>query len=122
MSCIHGLDEINCPTCRIVKNTIPQESLSLKNNNNLNPFNPIFKRYIKRKEDLHREIMPKRVKLNSFPINLVPKPNLLNRIPKFENAMFLERIREIDISKADLFNISKKIALESPEWKFEDKE
>ncbi len=122
MSCIHGLNEINCPTCRIVKHSIPHESLSLKNNSNLNPINPIFNRFLKRKEDLYGEIMPKRAKLNSFSINLVPKPNLLNGIPKFKNAMFLERMKEIDISKADLFNISKKIALESPEWKFEDKE
>ena len=30
MTCIHGLDEINCPTCRILKSTVPLKEIKLK--------------------------------------------------------------------------------------------
>jgi hypothetical protein len=46
----------------------------------------------------------------------------VNEIPNFENKMFKDRLKEIDIAKSDLFGISKKIPLESPEWKFEEED
>ena len=50
------------------------------------------------------------------------KPTFLNELPNFENNLFLERLKEIDVSKADIFGFSKKIPLENPEWKFEEGE
>ncbi|MFX1312900.1 MAG: hypothetical protein ACFFHD_09835 [Promethearchaeota archaeon] len=116
MTCIHGLDEINCPTCRILKSTIPKNLLSIKNPPFLHIENPFFKKNAKLNVKISRDINPKRS--NGFIIPL-QKPPLINQIPNFQNKLFLERTKEIDISKVDIFGISKRIQLESPEWQFE---
>ena len=79
MTCIHGLDEINCPTCRILKSAIPLRGIKLS-------------------------------KL-AFP-----------KINDFRNELFLERSKDLDITKEDNYGITKKIPLESPEWKFEEED
>ena len=53
-------------------------------------------------------------------INPVLKPGTLNELPSFENRMFQDRMKEIDLDKSDIFGISKKIPLENPEWNFEE--
>ena len=121
MPCIHGLDEINCPTCRMTKSTIPESVLKIKElyNNELRPYNPHFNKYNIEKDDLLKDLNPKKEHLDSILSNPLPKPNLLNEIPNFKNNKFLERLEEIDISNSDIFGISKKISLKSPELKVE---
>jgi len=60
-------------------------------------------------------------KINGF-TSPIQKPPLINEIPYFQNKLFLERIKELKISNEDTFGISKKIKLESPEWKFEEED
>jgi hypothetical protein len=73
-------------------------------------------------KNLQNELISKNdVNLNPRLINLIPKPNVINEIPSFKNQLFLERLREIDISKSDVFGISKKIGLLSSELKVKKK-
>ncbi len=121
MPCIHGLDEINCPTCRMTKSTIPESVLKIKElyNNELRPYNPHFNKYNNEKDDLLKDLNPKKDHLYPNLSHTLPKPNLLNEIPNFKNNKFLERLKEIDITNSDVFGISKKISLEGPELKVE---
>lgn len=117
--CIHGLDETNCPTCRIIRSTLPINFLDTKDNAFLKIENPLFKKNYRDDQEILKELLPKKVNSNSNLINLISRPNLFNEIPNFKNKMFSERLNELDLTKFDKFGISKKTSLESPEWKFE---
>ncbi len=121
MPCIHGLDEINCPICRLIKSTMSENQIKLKKYD-LKSENSFIKHYFNKKEKFLNDLIPNKGYPNINRINIIPKPNLMNNLPNFKNKMFIERLKEIDISKSDLFGISKKIPLESPEWKFKDKD
>jgi len=119
MMCIHGLDENVCPTCRILKSTAPKDLLSIKRPSFSHIENPFFKKNAKLSDEISKEIIPN--KLKGFSPSL-QKPPLINQIPSFKNKLFLERTKELNISNDDTFGISKKIQLESPEWKFEEED
>ena len=124
MPCIHGIDETNCPICRITESTVPIKYPNLKevHNNDLKPNNPHLEHLFSENNNLQNELISKNdVNLNPRLINLIPKPNVINEIPSFKNQLFLERLREIDISKSDVFGISKKIGLLSSELKVKKK-
>jgi len=120
MTCIHGLDEINCPTCRISISSIPKTDLKPKNphENHLKPISLAFRQNSIEKEEFLKELRPNKI-IEPHSINPIKKPTLLTDLPNFKNNKFQERLDEIDISKSDVFGISKKMPLESPEWKFE---
>jgi len=119
MPCIHGLDDINCPTCRIMKFSLP------KNNNKINELytnslkleSPFFKLNSKENENFVYEIKPILPDLHKNSINRISTPRLLNKLPSFENKMLLERLGEIEVSKSDVFNLSETTSLANPEWK-----
>ena len=119
MPCIHGLDDINCPTCRIMKFSLP------KNNNKINELytnslkleSPFFKLNSKENENFVNEIKPILPDLHKNSINRILTPRLLNKLPSFENKMLLERLGEIEVSKSDVFNLSETSSLANPEWK-----
>lgn len=123
MTCIHGLDETNCPTCRMVKSSIPinQDKIDLRNDNDLKPFNPLMDEMKRNKEDMLGKLTPNNTHLKLNLINKVPEANLLNRLPNFENKMFSERLNELNIDKSDLFKISKKVPLENSELELKEK-
>ena len=122
MSCIHGLDENNCPTCRIVKSTLPFNPLKSIKSPALKIVSPFFKRDNRLQEMLSKDITTKKLNITHPSLNLISKPPFINEIPHFENKLFLQRAKELDISKDDNYGISKKIPLENPEWKFEEEE
>ncbi|KKN27850.1 hypothetical protein LCGC14_0860190 [marine sediment metagenome] len=122
MTCIHGLDEINCPTCHIFRSTLPMKVLKAKRERFVKIGNPIFKKNSYLKEGLEKELTNKRINLTHNKFNLIPKPNLINEIPNFVSKMFLERLKELDLDKSDILGIPKKIPLENPEWKFEEED
>jgi hypothetical protein len=123
MTCIHGLDEINCPTCRTVKSSLPtnQYKIDLQNNNDLKPFNPLMEEIKRKKEDFVNNLTPNNTRFKFDSINPIPEANILNKIPDFKNKMFSERLGELNIDKSDLFRISKKVTLESPELELKEK-
>ncbi len=120
MPCIHGLDEINCPSCRILKSTVPLSGNRLKElsiptlNKSLSRENIDLENKLKNEITLNKK--------TPFPPNLISKPNFINEIPNFSHRLFLERFKELDITKDDNYGITKKISLENPEWKFEEEE
>ena len=120
MPCIHGLDENNCPTCRILKSTIPLRGIRLKKLNFPAVKNSLSKKNINLEKKLIDEITLK--KGNPHPPTLISKPRFINEVPNFKNELFLERTKELDISKEDNHGITKKFSLENPEWKFEEED
>jgi hypothetical protein len=122
MPCIHGLDEINCPTCRIIKSTLPINSIKGIKSPALKIESPFFGRDNRLQDKISKDITSNKLEMNQPSLNLIPKPTLINEVPNFENKLFLERAKNLDISKDDNFGITKKIYLESPEWKFEEEE
>ncbi|MFW9785416.1 MAG: hypothetical protein ACFFFB_24255 [Candidatus Heimdallarchaeota archaeon] len=122
MACIHGLDENSCPTCRISKSTLPNDIKSKLKEQNLKIESPFFNNENRLNQKISRDLTTKSFKLNhSLPI-AIPKPVFINEIPYFENKLFLNRLKELDLKREDNFGISKKIPLESPEWQFEEEE
>ncbi len=118
MTCTHGLDDINCPICRINAFTVPKKSDKIQNLHQ-NELKPYFHRS-KLKQDIIDEIDPsishhKLVK-NAI-INPIPEANLLNQVPNIKNRMFQVRLDELNIDKSDNFKLLKKKSLENPEWK-----
>ena len=120
MTCIHGLDDINCPTCRIIRSSIPLKGISLKNTNFLNATNFLSKKNINLEKKLTDEITSKNV--NVHPPNPISKPTFINEVPNFKNELFLERFKGLELVKEDTHGITKKIPLESPEWEFEEED
>ena len=120
MTCIHGLDEINCPTCRVLKSTVPINKLSPKSTNFLKIEHPTFKNNTNLGQKLRNEILSEKTSLKSP--NFISKPRFINEIPNVRNELFFERVKELDLVKEDNHGISKKIPLESPEWKFEEED
>lgn len=124
MPCIHGLDEINCPTCRIVNFSLPivQEKIKNLRDNPLKPKNPANAKDSSTKKNFEKDLIKN--KLPDIPnfVNTISTPTLLNALPDFQSKMFLERLKELDITKSNALGFIKKISLESPEWKFEKEE
>jgi len=122
MSCIHGLDNNNCPICRISKSTIPNSPID-KNSvkiENLRPENPFFKNHIENKKQSEEYLTHKNTLLSPNLINPLPAPNLINSIPNFENKDFMKKLDKLDINGLDTHGISKKINLESPTVKLDE--
>ncbi len=122
MPCIHGLDEINCPTCRTAKSTLPINVINRIKTPNIKIGNPFFNKNNRLDRKIAGEITTKRLDIINPPVSPISKPFLINEIPSFENKILLDRFQELDLSKEDNFGISKKIPLENPEWKFEEED
>ncbi len=127
MPCIHGLDELNCPICKITDYTIPEKLNNSKNvrNNPLKPGNHIFDKKITEKSIFQDRFKKKNDLFQLDLINPISNNPFLNELPNFKNKMFLKRLKDIDLKNPDKHGISKKMSLESPEWKInqnDDKE
>ena len=121
MPCIHGLDIINCPICRMTKSTVPRNPINIKavKIENLRPENPFFKNYINNKNRTEEYLIRSNKLLQPNLINQLPAPKLINQIPNFESKGLINKLNELDIDKWDNFGISKKVSLEKPELKLD---
>ena len=124
MPCIHGLDEINCPTCRTVRSSVPENLLKINMlyDNGLKPYNPHFEQYNIENEDFLKDLRPQKEHLNLNISDAFLKPNLLNEIPNFKSNLLLDRLKELDIINSDIYEITKRRSLKSPELKLEKEE
>jgi len=122
MPCIHGLDEINCPTCRIIRFTLPQNGIKIDSQTKLKAEYPFFQANSKDEETLIKELKPNLPAMHKHSINMLSPPNLLNKLPDFENRTLLERIEQIGVSKSNIFDLSKKHEIASPELKLNKEE
>ena len=118
MTCIHGLDENNCPICRIANSTIPINCLKKRENRLLNLENPLFRR-VNINQKLLKEISPAPIKSPLESSNLISKPNLINDIPNINDSFFKKRLNEVDITKSDKFGVKKRVKVKSPDFEFD---
>ena len=84
MSCIHGLEESNCPNCRILKSTVPFKGLNPQKTRLINITNPLFQKNRNIDERVRKDLVGRRLDLTPDLLNRVPHPTLFNAIPNFE--------------------------------------
>ncbi|NHJ22216.1 MAG: hypothetical protein EAX91_14820 [Candidatus Lokiarchaeota archaeon] len=122
MLCIHGLDNNNCPICRMTKSTIPQTPIlnNAAKIENLRPENPFFKKYLSNKNQTEEDINISNKTLQPNLINPLPTPNLINRISNLENKEFAKKLNDLDINRLDKYGVSKRNKLENPNLKLDD--
>ncbi|TFG06073.1 MAG: hypothetical protein EU539_08655 [Promethearchaeota archaeon] len=120
MPCIHGLDEINCPICRIIEFSVPQNAIKIEDlyYSQIRPIHPFYESYLEEEKEFNADLKPDVKSLNFNHVNEISNPNLLNNLPDFKNKMFSERIKELDLQNTDTFNIYKKVSLTSSELKY----
>lgn len=121
MPCIHGFDEINCPTCRIIRFTIPKSCIKIESKDGIRPNNSFSKLNLNDEDKLYEELKTSLPNFNKNITNLITTPRTLNNLPNFENKMLLERLDETDISKSNIFKFSKKTSLANPELELNKK-
>jgi len=125
MTCKHGLEEINCPICRVTSETVPKFNSKIHElyQNELKPINPHLEKSTQKKKEFNKDLKATNVhKEKTFSHNF---PNLgqnLNPIPDFKNRMFQERMDEIDITKSKKYEYLKKKEIFNPVFKFLNKE
>ncbi|MFX0074940.1 MAG: hypothetical protein ACFE96_05825 [Candidatus Hermodarchaeota archaeon] len=122
MPCIHGLDDSNCPICRMTKSTVPRTPI-LNNDvkiENLRPENPFFKKHLASKNEIDEDLAKNNKLLVPNLINPLPNPNLINTIPNFENKVFIKRLNDLSIDKLDKYEVSKKVDLEKPDLRIDE--
>ncbi|MFW9894686.1 MAG: hypothetical protein ACFFD7_02665, partial [Candidatus Thorarchaeota archaeon] len=83
---------------------------------------PFFSNNNRFKDKLVGDLTAKKLNIVKASLNTIHKPSFINEPLNFENKLFLERAKELDISKDDNFGISKKIPLENPDWQFEEQD
>ncbi|MBD3210974.1 MAG: hypothetical protein GF311_00050 [Candidatus Lokiarchaeota archaeon] len=118
MPCIHGLDEINCPICRMTSHTLPKKFIESKNprNNPLKPETLNFKTSVQKKNTLKYKLPKNKEPFEGFKlINSIPNSPFSKKIPEFKNKMFEKRMREIDIGNPDTFGVSEKSKFPNPD-------
>jgi len=122
MTCMHGLDDNNCPICRMSNSNYPINPINRTslNKNALNSFNHLFNNKLSGNMTFEDDVSTADRNIRPNLINDFPKPNLINSIPSFENKLFLERINSLSIKKPNDLGISKKISLENPELNLEE--
>ncbi|MHA1256470.1 MAG: hypothetical protein ACTSPS_12805 [Promethearchaeota archaeon] len=122
MPCIHGLDNNNCPICRMTKSTVPRNHILNDETNieNIRPENPFFKKHLSNKNQTEEYLTKSNKLLHPHLINPLPTPNLINTIPNFESKEFVKKLDELDIKRLDTHGISNKVKLEKPNLKLDD--
>lgn len=116
MTCLHGLNENNCPMCRISTSTKPNTVIntdSLKKNV-LKAENPYYSDHIRKQEDFDAFIDNSENMMKPNLIGMIPVPNLINKMPTFENQIFSEKRVGLNLEHIDKLGITKKVELGSP--------
>ncbi|TXT65811.1 MAG: hypothetical protein BAJALOKI1v1_380019 [Promethearchaeota archaeon] len=125
MICIHGLIDINCPTCRMSAHTYPNMQIHDTRDKKNDLANLLFRplNIEGEKRATLQEKMPKNNRLQKFrELTPISKAPFINQLPNFKNIMFSKRMQEIRINNPDKYKVAKKILLESPQWKFNEKD
>ena len=117
LPCIHGMDDINCPICRISNGSIPKDSLSkIKfEQNNIFIKSPFLDDFSAKNEKFENDINTRTNLLQPNLINPLPNPNLINQINSFQNTTLEEQLNKQDLEKLDTHGITKKIPVKKGE-------
>jgi hypothetical protein len=94
MTCIHGLDEINCPTCRLLRSTMPFNTINKleHNENDFRSKNYLFEKNISLKENFYKDLNNKKLNKPNF-LQQIPELTKFGEIPNYSNSLFDERLR-----------------------------
>ena len=101
----------------VPRTPIPNNTAKLEN---LRPENPFFKKYLANKNQTEEDLNKTNKILQPHLINPLPTPNLINKIPNFENQEFSKKLDGLNIEKLDIYGVSKKVELENPNLKLDD--
>lgn len=123
MPCKHGLNEVNCPICRIENSITPNEiSMLQKATKDLRPNNPHLDEHLDKKKEFEKRVYSspnyKRISIT----DLRPTNQFINGLPDFRTKAFKERLENSQLGKMDKFGISKKVEITSPEFQYGKKE
>ncbi|NHJ25149.1 MAG: hypothetical protein EAX89_11265 [Candidatus Lokiarchaeota archaeon] len=120
MPCIHGIDEINCPICRISNVSVPKNSISKieKTEAKFLIKSPFLDNYSSNQEVYEKEFNNRSNPLQPNLINPLPRPSIINQIPPFENKSLLEQLNKQDLEKIDVHGTIKKIPMKKGELEF----
>ncbi len=121
MVCIHGLNEENCPICRISKYTYPSKYKHIQNLKKIeNSLRESLVQYLRTNFKQNHNLKENLPSNNSFSdikiANSFSKSPLINNLPEFNNTMFVKRMEEIKINNPNKYHLSKKMSLEKPDW------
>ena len=119
---MHGLDNNNCPICRMTKSTTPRTPIlsNTANREILKPENPFFKKHLSNKNQTEDYLTKTNKTLQPNLINPLPTPNLINTIPSFESKELIKKLDDLDIKSLDTYGITYKVKLEKPDLKIDD--
>jgi hypothetical protein len=118
MYCIHGLDENNCPICRISKHLNPPIKI-MKDREKLQSFkieHPLYKERMNKTNGFMEDLIIKDVP-NPRIINSPPVILPMNHVPGDVNALFKEKIEKLTVSDPNMASIKEKMS--DPELKLE---
>ena len=124
MLCIHGLDESECPICRINRITIPPISATLRKNykNKLKAESPYFKKHLALKNDFENNLINRNKFSPPIFADLLPRINGMNFKPRRYNTALLKKLDKHSLEHLDKFDILKKVELKKPEFDLESKD
>lgn len=119
---MHGLDNNNCPICRMTRSTVPRTPIhdNTTKSEDLRPGNPFFRKHLSNKKQTEDYLTKTNKSLQPNLINPLPTPNLINTIPSFESKELMKRLDELDIKSLDIYGIANKVKLEKPDLKLDD--
>jgi hypothetical protein len=117
LPCIHGMDDINCPICRISNSLIPKDSLNKIKIEQNNSFikSPFLDDFSAKNEKFENDISTRTNLLQPYLINPLPNPSLINQIPSFQNKTLEEQLNRQNLEKLDTHGITKKVPIKKGE-------
>ena len=99
MTCIHGLDENNCPTCRLIRTMLPLDPISKpeRNKYDFRTKNSLFEENNSLKTNFNRDL--KKKELSKHPLlQQIPELTKFGELPNNINYLFNERLRMLQFS------------------------
>ena len=117
MPCKHGMDDINCPICRISNGSIPKDSLNKIKIEQNNSFikSPFLDDFFAKNEKFENDISTRTNLLQPYLINPLPNPSLINQITSFQNKTLEEQLNRQNLEKLDTHGITKKVPMKKGE-------
>ena len=100
MTCIHGLDEINCPTCRLIRSIMPLNPISKieHDKKDFRSKNSLFEENNSLKNNFYKDI-EKNDGSNQHLLQKIPELTKFGVIPNNSNYLFNERLRMLKFSE-----------------------
>ena len=99
MTCIHGLDEINCPTCRLIRSVMPLNRISKLEHDkkDFRSKNSLFEENNSLKNNFYKDLKKKNL-VKPHLLQQIPKLTKFGEIPNNSNILFDERFRLLKFS------------------------